>query len=299
MNRKQLLEYLKSPRAVVIRIVEKSAKLFKDDARYIRLLFRLKNGYCLDLDNPKTFNEKLNWLKLHFRDERMTSLADKYTVKEIVSDIVGMEYVVPSICVLNSVSEMDEESLPDRFVLKCTHDSGSVLICKDKASFDFNNARRIMESKMKNNYYWGLREWPYKNIKPRIIADEFLGNTGGEILDYKFMCFSGKPVYMYITIKAEEIFENYYDMDFNRVDISHGFKRFCPEFQKPESFEKMKSMAASLCGTFPFVRVDFFQIGSRPYFAEFTFFDWGGMMSFKSMEDELALGNLITLPEIN
>lgn len=276
-------------------ILKKLSPLFSDRT-YLKLIFRLGCGYKLDFDNPKTFNEKLNWLKLNNRDPRLTTMADKYAVKKFVADLVGEEYVVPNYGVWDRFEDIDFDALPQQFVLKTTHDSGGVIVCKDKSTFDFDNyKKRITELLNKDFYYLG-REWPYKNIPHRIIADKFLDDhTGKELRDYKFWCFNGEPKYCYLTIKGENIFENFYDMDFNTVDINHCFPRHIPEFEKPTCFEKMKELAKVLSSGVPFVRVDFFQVDNKVYFGEFTFFDWGGKRAFSDYETDLKLGELIQL----
>lgn len=269
------------------------------DKLYVKLTFKGKVGYDLDLENPKTFNEKLNWIKLYNRNPLYTKLADKMTVKSIVADRIGEEYVVKNLGCWKSFDEIDFSSLPSQFVLKCTHDSSGAIICRDKDSFDYAKAKSKIDQTLKMNYYYACREWPYKNIPPRIIADEFLDDgSGRELNDYKFWCFNGKPTYMYCTLKTnkENIYENFYDMDFNPVDINHGFLHHSPEFEKPEVFDLMKDLAAKLSVGIPFVRIDFFYVKGRVYFGEYTFFDWAGLQPFKSYEQDLELGKLIRLP---
>ena len=269
---------------------------YGSDSVYLKYLFKSKIGYKLNLKNPQTFNEKLNWLKLNCRISDYTVMADKYAVKSFVSSRIGDEYVVPLLGVWNSFNDIDFDSLPNQFVLKCSHDSGGVVICKDKSTLDKDSAKKKIDSCMKRNFYKQSREWPYKNIKPRIIADAYLDDhTGNELRDYKFWCFNGKPKYMYCTIKGENIYENFYDMDFNIVGINHGFPRFTPEFTKPDNFELMKNLAEKLSEGIPFVRVDFFNVEGRVYFGEFTFYDWGGVRPFEDGWDE-KLGKLIELP---
>lgn len=181
-------------------------------------------------------------------------------------------------------------------MIKCTHDSGGAFICRDKAKFDYEGVRKKVEHNLRTNYFLPNREWPYKNIKPRIIIDRYLDDhTGNELRDYKFWCFNGKPTYMYCTIKGKNIFENFYDMEFNPVNVDHGFPRHQPEFEKPANFELMKDLAATLSENIPFVRVDFFDVDGKVYFGEFTFFDWAGMRPFGG-EWVLRLGNQIELP---
>lgn len=259
-------------------------------------------GYKINLDNPQTFNEKLNWMKLYNRQPIYTTLADKYAVKQIVKEKIGEEYVVKNLGVWDSFDEIDFNSLPKQFVLKCTHDSSGAIICRDKDTFDLLAAKKRIDFVMKMNYFYACREWPYKNIPHRIIADELLDDgSGHELNDYKFWCFNGKPTYMYCTVKTsmENIFENFYDMDFKPVNINHGFPRRNPEFEKPEAFELMKELAAKLSAGIPFVRIDFFYVNGKVYFGEYTFFDWAGLGKFSTYEQDLELGKLISLPKNN
>lgn len=268
-----------------------------DDESYVKRMYKIKFNENLNLTNPQTFNEKLNWLKLNYHNPRLTNLADKYAVKQIVRELIGDEYVVPNYGIWESFEQIDFSKLPDQFVLKCTHDSGGAFICRDKSSFDFDAVGKQLTRNLHRDFYLAGREWPYKNIPHRIIADKFLDDhTGTELRDYKFWCFNGNPKYMYCTIKGANVYENFYDMDFNIAPINHGFPRHRPEFEKPEKFEEMKKMAAILSKGLPFVRVDFFQVEGHVYFGEFTFFDWGGHRPFASKEMDLELGKLMELP---
>jgi hypothetical protein len=269
------------------------------DEEYIRKLFKLGCGYEPNLDSPQTFNEKLAWLKLHHRKPVLTKMADKYEVKKLVAEIIGEQYVVPCYGVWNSFDEIDFDKLPNQFVLKATHDSGGVTICLDKSSFDIEGARIKLEKQLQRDFFWAGREWPYKNIPHRIIADQLLDDhSGRELRDYKFWCFNGKPTYMYITNKGKVVEEYFYDMDYNVVDINHGFPRTVPDYQKPEGFDTMKELAKKLSVGMPFVRVDFFQVDGKIYFGEFTFFDWGGDRAFATYKQDLELGQLIDLTSI-
>ena len=272
-------------------------KCVTDDAEYLKAYARNSLGYELNLENPRTFNEKLNWLKLNYRKTEFSDMVDKYSVKEYASKLIGNDYIIPTLGVYDSFDEIDFEKLPKQFVLKCTHDSSSVIVCKNKLNFDFDSARKKLSSSLKVNYYWVAREWPYKNVKPRVIADMYLDDhTGNELRDYKFWCFDGKPLYMYCSVKNNNCYENFYDMEFNPIYIDHSFPRHNPEFQKPEAFEKMKELAEKLSLGIPVVRIDFFEVEDRVYFAEYTFYDWAGLRSFGSDWDR-KLGELIKLPD--
>ena len=296
MNRylKKLIESVKSPRAGVELILRNIfAKVIPDEV-YIQIIARLRFGKSFDLKNPKTFNEKLNWLKLHDRNPKYTLMADKHAVKDYVREIIGEEYVVPCYGVYENGNLIDFNSLPPKFVLKCTHDSSGAIICKDRETFNQDAAINFINRCLKKNNFWHLREWVYKDISPRVIVDQLLDDgSGHELRDYKFWCFNGIPRVMYITNKAQNIYENFYDMDFKAIDINHGFKRQKPEYEKPKQFELMKQLASKLSKDIPFVRVDFFNIGQKVYFGEFTFYDWGGFRPFNNMQTDLMLGKML------
>ena len=267
------------------------------DKLYLSLYYRLTFHRQLHWRNPQTFNEKLSWLKIYNRRPEYTQMADKYAVKQHVANLVGGGYIVDNLLVTDSWDEIDFSVLPERFVIKCTHDSGGAFVCRDKNTFDFEGTRQIIERNFKRNYFFPCREWPYKNIQPRIIIDRYLDDhTGNELRDYKWWCFNGVPTYMYCTIKGKDVYENFYDMDFKPVAIDHGFPRHQPEFERPANFELMKELATKLSQGIPFVRVDFFDVEGKVYFGEFTFYDWAGLRPFGGDWDK-KLGALIKLPE--
>ena len=288
--------FLPNPKGMALRAMQKMEKVLPDRL-YLKMLFKLKVGYKLNLKTPKTFNEKLSWIKLYDRQPLYTRLADKYAVKQYVTERIGERYVVDNYLVAENWDEIDFDKLPNQFVLKCTHDSSGVFVCRNKQQFDFERVRQKVVASLQRNYFYPGREWPYMNIKPRIIVDRYLDDhTGNELRDYKFWCFNGKPTYMYCTIKGANIFENFYDMQFRPVMIDHGFPRHQPEFERPKNFELMKELATKLSEDIPFVRVDFFDVDENVYFGEFTFYDWGALKPFRGDWDQ-RLGELIHLPQ--
>lgn len=289
---------LRNTYLIVDILTTKLSKFFSDE-HYIQIKYQLRFNRNINLNNPKGFNEKLNWLKLNYQNPLFTMMADKYWVKEYVKNIIGEEYIVPCYGIWKKVDDIDFKSLPQKSFLKSTHDSGGGVLLDKSQGVDVKELKkRFNRSTLeKKNWYWHLREWPYKNISPRILAEQYLDEgTGHEIHDFKFYCFNGVPHYMYITNKGTKIYENFYDMDFNPVNISHGFERYKPEFIKPHNWDKMKELASILSKGLPFVRVDFFNIGEKLYFGEFTFYDWGGMKPLTD-EWEYKLGELIKLPK--
>ena len=293
----KLKDYFKSPQLILVGFLKHTARIWPLKF-YLTIQFRMLVGYWPDLKCPRTFNEKLNWLKIYNRKPEYTQMADKYAVKQIVKEKIGEEYVVPCYDVWYNINDIDFEKLPYPVVLKTTGDSSSVFICKNLASLDIEAIRRRLNKALRRNFYYQGREWVYKNIRPLVIADKFLDdNSGHELLDYKFWCFNGEPRVMYITNKSRCIFENFYDMEFNPMDINHRFVRHKPEFSKPAKFELMKELCRKLLKgiDIPIIRIDFFYVNEKIYFGEFTFYDWAGMRSFINKEQDMKLGEMIEL----
>ncbi len=275
------------------------SSLFLSDRKYIEFQFKYLIGYSLNLEQPQTFNEKLNWLKFNFRKPIFTKMADKFEAKEIVRNAIGEEYVVPLLGVWSDVNDIDFEKLQYPCVLKATNDSSGVIICKSYNSINVTDIKRRLSKSIGRNWYSQSKEWVYKDITPRIIADQYLDDhSGHELTDYKFWCFNGKPRVMYCTNKAIDIYENFYDMDFRPLDISHGYKRRAPEFIKPDKFEQMKKLCEKLSAglDLPFVRIDFFYVNGHIYFGEFTFYEWGGIKPFTDINWDYKLGKMLKLP---
>lgn len=295
---KRIVSHLCDRNFMIDYLSTKFTKLYSDE-KYIRLKYRLRFGKEIDLNNPQGFCEKLNWMKLNYRNPLFTMMADKYWVKPFVADKIGSEYVVPCYGCWKSVDEIDFAKLPEKVFLKSTHDSGGGILVDKSQGIDMKRIRKRFNKKtlQGKNWYWYLREFPYKNIEPRIIAEEYLDEgTGHELHDYKFYCFNGEPAYMYVTNKGAKIYENFYDLDFNPVDISHGYERFTPEFARPANFEKMLELARVLSKGLPFVRIDFFNVSGKLYFGEFTFYDWAGLKPLTG-QWEIRLGEKIKLPQ--
>lgn len=269
---------------------------FLSDDKYIRLIYRLRMGRKLNLDNPVTFNEKLQWLKLHDHNPSYTSLADKLAVRDYISRKVGSEHVVPLQGVWSSFDEIDFSTLSSRFVLKTTHDSGSWVICPDKNGFDYSSARRILSRSLKRNYYRTTREWQYKDIVPRIIAEEFLGEA---IDDYKFFCFNGKARFMYIEKEAgRHPCQAIFDMNYVRLPFSMDDDVSQSEFAKPVFFDEMKRIAEVLSDGIPFLRVDMYYIGGRILVGELTFYHYGGYIPFNPPEWDRTIGGYLDIDRI-
>lgn len=258
-------------------------------------------GRFPDLKNPKTFNEKLQWLKLYDRNPEYTRMVDKYEAKRYAASIIGDEHIVPSYGVWDAFEDIDFDALPNQFVLKCTHDCGGLVICKDKTKLDLHAARGKIKQALKRNYYWQDREWPYKNVKPRIIAEKYMEDSlSHDLPDYKFFCFHGKVKALFIATDrnhtGEETKFDFFDSNFNHLNVRNGHPNAVITPQKPKNFEKMKQLAEKLSEGIAHVRVDFYEVDGRPYFGELTFFHWSGMVPFDPEEWDLIFGSWLNLP---
>ena len=269
------------------------------DRLYLMIKYRKRYGQYPNLRQPTKFTEKLQWIKLYDRCPLYTTLVDKYEVKKYVAEKLGKEYVVPLIGVWDDVDAIDFDALPDQFVMKCTHDSGGLVICKDKASFDVEAAKKKIRAILAQNFYWTSREWPYKNVKPRVIVEKYMEDTETkELRDYKFFTFNGVPKVMYIASGrgTGTTYGDFFDMEFNHLDmaIDHDTAPVTPE--KPLNFEAMKILAKKLAEGIPQVRVDFYEIDGKVFFGEMTFFHCGGFERFHPDALDETWGRWIELP---
>lgn len=268
---------------------------------YLKYQFEQNMGYELDLKHPKTFNEKLQWLKLHDRNPLYTTLVDKYEAKKWVAEKIGEQYIIPTLAVYDSVDEIKLEDLPDQFVLKCTHDSGSIVICKDKSLFDWDIAKAKLQYGLDHNYYWYFREWPYKNVKPRVIAEPYVEDKRTHTLpDYKFYCFDGKVKALLIVTNrfiGKDTHYDFFDADFHHLKMcrgTHSYSDILPD--KPSLYDKMNELAAILSQGMPHVRCDFYQLNEKLYWGEMTFFPNAGIVPFDPMTFDELWGDYIELP---
>lgn len=293
-------------------------KLFPDKI-WIRIKYFQWFRKLPNLKNPQTFNEKLNWLKLYDRRPEYTTMVDKYESKKYVSDCVGSQYVIPVVGgPWDTFDEIDFNKLPDQFVLKTTHDCGGVLVCKNKKNFDKEKARNFLEGHLKNNYYLTCREWPYKNVKPRIFAEEYmkdaekfkknntvtLTNNGTQIeqlTDYKFFCFNGEVKALLIaTDRADTTVDtkfDFFDAEFTHLDLIQGHPNATVLPQKPVTFNLMKRIASKLSKGIPQIRVDFYEVENRVYVGELTLFHFSGNVPFQPEKWDHIFGSWIQLPK--
>lgn len=249
------------------------------DEEYIRAKYKVIFGKYPNLDNPKTFNEKLQWLKLHNRKPIYTTMVDKYAVREYIAEKIGEEYLIPLIGVWDDPDEIDFDALPDKFVLKCNHNQGKGLcICRDKSKLDIEKAKEELREGLSVNFYFKGREWPYKDVKRKIICEQYMeDDKTKELRDYKFYCFNGKMKLMLIvTDRKSGGYGDFFDRDFNHLPLTWGFSNAENTPEKPENFEKMIELAELLSADMPELRVDFYEANGKIYFGELTLYDGSG-----------------------
>ena len=252
----------------------------------------------MNLENPRTFNEKLQWLKLHDKHEEYTPFVDKYEVKKIVANILGDQHVIPTIGVWDNVEDIDFDKLPSSFVLKTTHDSGGIVVCKDKSKLDISKAKSKLKKSLRHNFYWEHREYPYKDVKPRIIAEKYMvDESGSELKDYKFFCFDGQPKMLFVaTDRPYDTRFDFFDIEFNHLPFKQGHPLASKKIVKPEGFEDMVKIAARLSQGFRHVRIDLYNINGKIYFGEYTFFHFSGNVPFDPEEWDYRIGEMLKLP---
>lgn len=277
-------------------------KYIESDKGNISKTFRKKLGREVNLENPIKYNDKIQWLKLYWRDPLAIKYADKYEVRKIIAKKIGKQYLNDLIAVYNSVDEIDLEELPNSFVLKGTHGSGYNIICKDKTSMDWKYEFKKMKLWMNTNYYWSKREWVYKDIKPRIICERYIEQEDNkELRDYRFFCFDGEPKFIAVDLNINnknETRRNLYDLEWNLLDGEISYPREEKIIiEKPSKLEEMIYLSKKISKPFPHARVDFYQIQNNVIFGEVTFFHQSGMGIFNPPEFEEKVGSFLNLPE--
>lgn len=296
---KKITNRIKNPNLIALDLFNKIAKYLSDED-FLMCRFRIFMGKRLDLKNPKTFNEKLQWLKLYDRNPLYTTLVDKFAVKDWVASKVGIKYVIPTLNVYDSIDEINLAELPKQFVLKTTHygDSLGVIVCKDKEKFDFANAKSRLQKSMELDYYKAGREWPYKNVIRRIIAEEYKEDQFGELRDYKFLCFDGVVKAMFVATDRStgHVCFDYFDKEFNHLNLVQNHPMYGKPIAKPQNYEKMIELAEKLSEGFPHVRVDLYNVNGDIYFGEMTFYHYGGMIKFHPEEWDYTFGSWLQLP---
>lgn len=300
---KKIINYLKQPKKIIIYLMNKNFFFWMNDKTFLKLKYRLIIKKKLDLNKPKTFNEKLQWLKLYDRNPEYTKMVDKYEAKKYVASIIGDEYIIKTLGIYNNFEEIDFNKLPNQFVVKPTHTSGDIFICKDKKQINYKELRNKVLKWLRRKYYYFHREWPYKNIKPRIIAEEYMEDKNRkELTDYKIYCFNGKCEYVMTCIdrKKGKTKFIYFDRKWNmKKEFSSDGLKYGNEIKIdcPKNLEEMFQIAEKLSEGIPFVRVDLYEVDGKVYFGEMTFFPSAGFDNTRTTECEEYLNKSLKLGE--
>ena len=292
---------LRNPKVIIRKFLHTKFARILPDTVFIKISYRLRLKRKIDLRNPTTFNEKLQWLKLHDRNPAYTKWVDKLAVRAYVKGMIGDEYLIPLLGAYGAFDEIDFEALPNQFVLKTTHDSGGVVVCRDKKNFDFEKAKEIINKRLRSNFFWWSREWPYKNVTPRIICETYMADESGtELKDYKFLCFNGEVKCLFVCLNRNAqtgLNVDFYDLSWTPMPFERHYPSSGQALNKPRNFDKMIKLAETLSKDIPFVRVDFYETGGRPYFGELTFYPGAGLEEFTPEYYDYLLGSWIELPE--
>lgn len=296
----KLIRILRSSRDLALTFLAHTSPLWPDEF-FLKAKFRLNMGKSLNLKNPQTFNEKLQWLKLYDRKPEYILMVDKYAVKKYVASLIGEEYIIPTLGVWDRVEDVEWDKLPTQFVLKCTHDSGGLVICSDKSKIDKKNVCSILRKCLKNNYYYHNREWPYKDVPRRIIAEKLINPAPCiDLYDYKFFCFNGRVKVFKIDFdRNKDHHANYYDREGRLLPFGELVCMPVPDkkLEIPRTRLKMIELAEKLANKHSFLRVDFYSINGKIYFGELTFYPASGMGKFVPEEWDGIMGSWLNLPD--
>jgi len=292
-----------NPGRIILSLGSRGLLKWVPDKMYLQMLVKSQLGYKVDFEAPKTYNEKLQWLKLYDRKPEYSRMVDKYAVREYIAEKIGEQYLIPLVGgPWERVEDIDFDALPEQFVLKTTHDSGGVVICYNKDNFDKDSALAKLRKHMKREYFWGKREWPYKDVPHRIIAEKYMEDSrDSELRDYKLFAFNGRVRAMFIASerfsKNSETKFDFFDENFIHLDIRNGYPNAKEIPHRPSNFEEMKSLASKLSKGIPQLRVDFYEVNGKIYFGELTFTHWGGIVPFEPKKWDNIFGDWIELPE--
>ena len=300
-----IINYIKNPIGLCDSLVHTIGQWLPDSA-YIKLRYRFQMGKRLNLKDPKTFQEKLQWLKLHDRNPLYTTLVDKVLVKDYVASKIGPQYVTPLLGVWDKPEDIDWDKLPNRFVLKTNHSGGNtgVVICLDKSTFDRKKAIDKLNASLRHDVYKDLREWPYKNVVKKVFAEDFIESAPGikDLPDYKFFCFNGLVKALFVATDRQtpgvDLKFDFFDSDYNHLPFRQGHPNSIMLPNKPKSFEDMKRLASILSDGIPHVRVDFYEVNGKPIFGELTFCHFGGMVPFEPEEWDYKFGEWLDLSNV-
>lgn len=295
----KIKKVIKSPSYIFIALNDRNI-FHAPDAQYLKIRYWNKYHEKLNLSHPKTFGEKLQWLKIHDRKPQYTEMVDKYEAKQYLADRIGQEHIVPVLGLYDKFTDIDFDTLPNKFVIKTTHDSGGVVICTDKTKLDLAAAEQKINDSLKRNYYWHGREWPYKNVKPRILVEKLLENKDkSDLVEYNFFCCNGEPKFVSLCFgdkAAHTRYNDYYDMTFKKLPFSCGYPVSKKIFKKPKQFDEMVEIAKKLSKGTYFLRVDMYICNDRIYSSELTFYHWSGFCKFEPQKYNKIIGDYIKLP---
>lgn len=300
----RVIKALAHPRDLLVYIITRlNLGRSLSDEDYLKLIYRIMFGKRLNLDNPETYNEKLQWLKINDHNPLYPKMVDKITAKEYVADLIGEEYIIPTLAVYQSPEDIKLDELPNQFVLKTNHSGGNtgVVICRDKKTFDFETAKKILSTSLQSEMFSNTREWPYTQIKPLVFAEKYMAEASGqdELKDYKFFCFDGKVKSLFIGTERNtgDVKFDFYDADFNHLDLVQTHPMSGRELVKPKNFELMKVIAEDLSKGIPHVRVDLYNVDGNIYFGELTFYHHGGFQPFHPESWDRIWGEWLHLPK--
>ena len=299
--KEKIIKYIRKPSKIILYLMNKGYLNFINDETYLKMKYYLIIKKRLDLKEPKTFNEKLQWLKLYDRNPEYTKMVDKYEAKKYVSNLIGEECIIPTLGIYDNFEEIDFDKLPEQFVIKPTHTSGDIFICRDKKQINYKKLKKTINRWLKRKYYYVHKEWPYKNIKPRIIIEKYMEDSAQyELKDYKFMCFNGKVKCSFVC--SDRYGEgglkvDFYDLEWKKMPFQRHYPNSNQDIPKPRKYELMIELAEKLSEGIPFVRVDFYEINGKVYFGELTFFPGSGFEEFTPEKYDRILGDMLELPK--
>lgn len=298
---KKVWKCLKKPSKVLL-FLDRKGIIHLNDKLFLSIRYKSIFNKKLNLENPKSYNEKLQWLKLYDRKPIYTTMVDKYKVKKYVSDIIGEEYIIPTLGIYNKFDDINFDELPNQFVIKCTHDSGGLVIIKDKKKLNIQEVRKKINKCLKKNFYYSGREWPYKNVKPRIIIEKYMvDDVEKELRDYKFFCFNGNVKFFKVDFnRFIEHHANYYDVNLNIMPF--GELDYLPDYKKKidlsSNIYRMIELAEKMSQNIPFVRIDFYNVNGKIYFGEITFYPASGFGKFEPEQWDTKIGEWIKIPQV-
>lgn len=294
----KMFNYLLHPQKIILFLMDKRFFDFIPDKQYLKIKYFLRTGKKLDLVNPHLFNEKLQWLKLYDRKDIYTIMVDKFAAKQYVEKIIGKQYIIPTIGLYNSFEEINFNDLPSQFVMKCTHDSGGIIIVKNKKEIDFSSVKKKIKKFLKRKYYYVHREWPYKNVVPKIIIEKYMKDkVSDELIDYKVMCFNGIPKIIFTCTDRfkDSLKVTFFDLNWNKMPFERKYPSSNEKISKPVNLNEMLKLSKKLAQDIPFVRIDWYEINGELYFGELTFFPGSGYEVFNPIEWDKKLGDMLEL----